>query len=69
MEKFYIGKIVKAQGIKGEVKIKSECGDLDIIKNQKYLIIKNQNIAVKSLRVNGNFAFALFSTIDRKSVV
>ncbi len=63
MEKFYIGKIVKAQGIKGEVKIKSECGDLDIIKNQKYLIIKNQNIAVKSLRVNGNFAFALFSTI------
>lgn len=63
MEKFYIGKIVKAQGIKGEVKIKSDCGDLSVIKNLKYLILKNQSIAVKSLRVNGEFAYALFSTI------
>lgn len=63
MEKFLIGQIVKAQGIKGEVKIKSQCGDLGLIKGQKYLIIKNQNIAVKSLRINGNFAFILFSTI------
>jgi len=63
MEKFFIGKIVKAQGIKGEVKIKSDCGDLSIIKGLKYLILKNQNIAVKSMRINGEFAYVLFSTI------
>ena len=63
MEKFFIGKIVKAQGIKGEVKIKSDCGDLSIIKGIKYLILKNQSIAVKSMRTNGDFAYVLFSTI------
>ena len=63
MEKFFIGKIVKAQGIKGEVKIQSDCGDLSIIKGLKYLILKNQNIAVKSMRINGEFAYVLFSTI------
>ena len=63
MEKFFIGKIVKAQGIKGEVKIKSDCGDLSIIKGLKYLILKNQNIAVKSMRISGEFAYVLFSTI------
>ena len=44
----YIGKLVNTHGIKGEVKIKSDCGDLSIIKGLKYLILKNQNIAVFS---------------------
>ena len=68
MEKFLIGKIVKAQGIKGEVKIKSRCGDLAFLGKQKYLMIKGQNVAVKSMRTGGEFAYVLFSTIADRNM-
>ncbi len=63
MEKFFIGKIVKAQGIKGEVKIKSECGDLSFLKNLKSLYVGSNLVTVKSARVSDGFAYVLFSTI------
>ncbi len=68
MEKFLIGKIVKAQGIKGEVKIKSDSGDLAFLGKQKYLFVKGQNVAVKSMRISGDFAYVLFSTIADRNM-
>lgn len=63
-----IGKIVKAQGIKGEVKIKSAVGDLSFIGGQKYLMVKDRQIAVKSMRLGGEFAYVLFSTIADRNM-
>ena len=67
MEKMLIGKIVKAQGIKGEVKVASSLDDANAYKRIKYLYINSQRTAVKSIRYRDGFAYILFSTITDRN--
>ncbi|MEG1711249.1 MAG: ribosome maturation factor RimM, partial [Clostridia bacterium] len=63
MEKILVGKIVKAQGIKGEVKIKAELDDEKAFKRLKYLYIGEMRTAVKTMRYLEGYAYVGFSTI------
>lgn len=68
MEKFSVGKIVKAQGIKGEVKIKCSFGEASLLKGIKTLFVKDSPFTVKSMRLDGDFAYVHFSTVaDRNA--
>ena len=67
MDKFYIGQIVKAQGIKGEVKVKSNDSALQLIKKHKQLFINNTEMKVKSIRIDGDYAFMHFVGIDDRN--
>jgi len=63
MEKLLIGKIVKAQGIKGEVKIKSYLDNGNLFKTFKYLYLGDIRTAVKTARYSDGFAYVGFSTV------
>ena len=67
MNKFHIGKIVKAQGIKGEVKIKSEPSVLSLANKLKTLYIDGNPAEVKSFRIQNEFAFVLFYLITDRN--
>ena len=67
MDKFYIGQIVKAQGIKGEVKVKSNDSALQLIKKHRQLFVGNTEMKVKSIRIDGDFAYILFLEVDSRN--
>lgn len=61
--KLIVGKIVKAQGIKGEVKIKSYLDNGNLFKSFKYLYIGETRSAVRSARYSDGFAYVGFTSI------
>ena len=63
MDKFYVGKIVKAQGIRGEVKVKGDASVVPLLKKLKTLYIGDKAASVVSFRPDGDCAFILFSGI------
>ena len=67
MDKFFIGQIVKAQGIKGEVKVKSNDSALQLIKKHRQLLINDIQMKVKSIRIDGDFAYICFIGIDDRN--
>ena len=63
-----VGKILKPQGIRGEVKILPLTDNVERFKSLKYLIVKGQATPVLSLRITGEFVFAKLKGVeDRKS--
>ncbi|MCM1195433.1 MAG: ribosome maturation factor RimM [Corallococcus sp.] len=66
--KIEIGKIVKAQGIKGEVKIACYLDDSSMLKNVKEMYIGSAAYAVKHLRCDGAFCYALFDGIEDRNL-
>jgi 16S rRNA processing protein RimM len=67
MDKFFVGQIVKAQGIKGEVKVKSDASSLLLVKSLKTLFLDDTPVTVKTFRVSGDFSYVLFSTIQNRN--
>lgn len=65
--KIQVGKILKAQGIKGEVKLASLIDNAENFKNFKYLYINEQRIGVVSARPSGDFVFVKFSTVTDRN--
>lgn len=61
-----IGKILKPQGIRGEIKILPLTDEIERFKSVKYLIVKGQALPVLSLRIMDNYVYAkLDGIVDR----
>lgn len=65
--KIQVGKIVKAQGIKGEVKLASLIDNTENFKNFRYLYLNEQRTGVVSVRTDGNFVYVRFSTVTDRN--
>ncbi len=63
MEKLIVGKIVKAQGIKGEVKIRSYLDDGNLFRTFRYLYVGDIRTQVRCARYQNGFAYVGFTTI------
>ncbi len=62
-----IGEIVKAQGVKGEVKIKPLTDDINRFKKLKQVIIRGLSYDIKSLRISGGIVFLLLGGVDNRN--
>ena len=61
-----VGKILKPQGIRGEIKILPLTDEIERFKSIKYLIVKGQARPVLSLRIMENYVYAkLDGVVDR----
>lgn len=66
--KIEIGKVIKAQGIKGEVKLSCYVDDSTMLKNVKQMYIGTNAYAVGKLRCDGAFCYVLLDGIaDRNA--
>ena len=61
--KIEIGKIVKAQGIKGEVKLACYVDDASMLKAVKQLYIGSKTYAVTHFRADGAFCYVLLDGV------
>lgn len=66
--KIEIGKIVKAQGIKGEVKIQCYVDDSTMLKSVKTLYVGTTAYAVASIRCDGRFCYVLLTGVDNRNM-
>lgn len=65
MKKYYIGEIVKTQGIKGEVRIKLYDGYQNNFKNFEFFYIDNdEKLVIKKHRFKKNLAIVKFEGLD-----
>ncbi|MFI3167205.1 MAG: ribosome maturation factor RimM [Bacillota bacterium] len=67
MKKIIIGQIIKAQGIKGEVKVKVYAGDLSRFLNYKKFFAGDKIFEVESSRGAGEFAFVKFKHVPDRN--
>lgn len=63
---FLLGVIVKAQGIKGEVKVKPYTDTPDVLCRLKHVILKNQKVDIQSARADKTMAYIKFYGIDER---
>lgn len=66
--KIEVGKILKAQGIKGEVKMECYLDDPSLLKNVKRLYILSDSFSVAAIRGNGNFCYVRFEKITDRDM-
>ncbi len=62
-----IGKIIKAQGIKGEVKLYCFLDDSSMLKNVGKLYIGTKSYAVDRIRCDGAFCYILFEGVNDRN--
>lgn len=63
-----VGKIVKPQGIKGEVKIEPMVADNNLFQNFQDVLIDGKTFTIKSARVHQGFVYLAFNEVhDRNS--
>lgn len=65
--KIEIGKILKAQGIKGEVKIGCYLDDSAMLKNVKQMYVGTKSYAVEKIRCDGEFCYVLLQGISDRN--
>ncbi|MEG2014581.1 MAG: ribosome maturation factor RimM [Clostridia bacterium] len=66
--KISVGKVVKAQGLKGEVKVLSYLDNAEMLKCFKYMYLKDVKKEIVSIRSQNEYAFIIFRNItDRNS--
>lgn len=65
--KIEIGKVLKAQGIKGEVKVACFLDDASMIKGIKELYIGRNTYTVQKFRADGAFFYVLLCGIDDRN--
>lgn len=65
--KIEIGKVLKAQGIKGELKIACFVDDSSMLKSVKQFYIGANTYTVQKLRCDGNFCYALLEGISDRN--
>ena len=63
MQKTYLGKIVKPQGVKGELKIKPSVDNQEIIKNVSRVYFNNSDTSVKVIKIVYRLGF-VYLTIE-----
>lgn len=62
-----VGKILKPQGIRGEVKILPITDNVARFKSLKYLIVKGQAKPVLSLRITGDYIYAKLAGVEDRN--
>lgn len=62
-----VGKILKPQGIKGEVKILPLVDDVSRFRKVKYLIVKGQALPVLSLRIAEDYVYCVLESINDRN--
>lgn len=65
--KIEIGKVIKAQGIKGEVKLACFVDDSIMLKNVKRMYIGTNVYAVEKLRCDGAFCYVLLDGVNDRN--
>ncbi len=66
--KIEIGKVLKAQGIKGEIKLVSYLDDSTMLKNVKQLYVGTKTYTIEKIRFDGEFCYVLLDGIaDRNT--
>ena len=65
--KIEIGKVLKAQGIKGEVKLSCYLDDAAMLKNVKQLYIGSQSYAVTHFRADGAFCYVCLAGVSDRN--
>ena len=68
MEKILIAKVLKPQGLKGELKCKLENEDYSIIENVNEIYLANKDVPsrIKSKAFRGGYWFIMLGTIDTR---
>jgi len=61
---FLLGVVVKAQGIKGEVKVKPYTDTPDVLCGLKHLILKNEKVNIQNVRADKTMAYIKITGID-----
>ena len=71
MEKILIAKILKPQGLKGEIKCKLENDNFDIIKNITEVYLEGKDIPsrIKNMVFRGGYLYLTIGTIDSREKV
>lgn len=67
MDYIIIGEIIKAQGIKGEVKIKPLTDDVTRYKKLKLVYIDTKPYTISSLRFDGGYVYMCFTTVTDRN--
>ncbi len=62
-----VGKILKPQGIKGELKILPLTDDVSRFRSVKYLIVKGQALPVLSLRITGEYVYCVLDGVNDRN--
>lgn len=62
-----VGKILKPQGIRGELKILPLTDDVTRFRSVKYLIVKGQAKPVLSLRITGEYVYCVLEGVDDRN--
>lgn len=65
--KIEIGKVLKAQGIKGEIKLACYVDDSSMLKTVKQVYIGTKTYAVSHIRCDGAFCYMLLDGIDDRN--
>lgn len=65
--KIEIGKVLKAQGIKGEIKMQCYLDDSSMLKNVKQLYIGTKTYAVEHIRCDGAFCCVLLQGVSDRN--
>ncbi|MBQ2714555.1 MAG: 16S rRNA processing protein RimM [Clostridia bacterium] len=63
-----VGKILKPQGVRGEVKILPIVDDIERFRSLKYLIVKGQALPVLSLRITGDYVYCVLKGVSDRNV-
>lgn len=65
--KIEIGKVLKAQGIKGEIKLACYVDDASMLKTVKQVYIGTKTYAVSNIRCDGAFCYLLLDGVDDRN--
>ena len=68
MQKIEFAKVLKPQGIKGEIKVENFISDLDFLNALKQFYIKENVYNVKKIRVEGKYAYILTEEINDRNI-
>lgn len=66
MDYITVGEVLKAQGIKGEIKVKSLTDDSNRFLKLKVIYIDNNPFKILSRRIAGEFVYLLLENIDTR---
>lgn len=67
-DKYVIGKVLKPQGIKGEIKIEYYTSNFEYLKSLKSVYIGETEYSVSSVNIRNGFAFIMLKTVvDRNN--
>jgi 16S rRNA processing protein RimM len=66
-DKYIIGKVLKPQGIKGEVKFDYYASNIDYLKSLKTVYVGKTEYSVKTMNIRNGFGYISFTTVEDRN--